>query len=167
MVPDGDADVGAGDGAGAGDEAGGVGCGCRRGCRTGRVTGPRPGGADQVTRTSWDAEAAESKVRVALPAGAPRVTVTASVTLCPAASVPAVLLRLTWFGAELLAVQRTVPSSAVRVIFPADPGPALTVPADSCSVPGDPLAAGPAAGPRRCSGWWPGPGRATAAGWRR
>ena len=86
-----------GDGDGDGDEADGVGCGCgcRRGCRTGRVTGPLPGGADQVIWTSWDAEAAESKVRVALPAGVPRVTVTASVTLCPAASVPAVLLRLT------------------------------------------------------------------------
>ncbi len=97
--------------------------------------------------TSWDAEAAESKVRVALPAGVPRVTVTASVTLCPAASVPAVLLRLTWFGAELLADQRTGPSSAVRVILPADPVPTLTVPADSCRVPGDALAAGPAGWP--------------------
>ena len=101
--------------------------------------------------TSWDAEAAESKVRVALPAGVPRVTITASVTLCPAASVPPVLPRLTWFGAELLADQRTGPSSAVRVILPADPVPTLTVPADSCRVPGDALVAGPA-GPRRCSG---------------
>ena len=152
MVSDGDA------GADAGAEADGVGCGygcrrgCGRGCRTGRVTGPLPGDADQVRRTSWDAEAAESKVRVALPAWAPRVTVTASVTLCPAASVPAVLLRLTWFGAELLADQRTGPSSADRVIFPADPVPTLTVPADSCRVPGDALVAGPAAGPRRYSG---------------
>ena len=167
MVSDGDADVGEGDGAGGEADGVGYGCGCRRGCRTGRVTGPLLGGADQVIWTSWDAEAAESKVRVALPAGVPRVTVTASVTLCPAASVPPVLLRLTWFGAELLADQRTGPSSAVRVIFPADPVPTLTLPADSCRVPGDALVAGPAAGPRRCSGWWPGPGRATAAGWRR
>jgi hypothetical protein len=69
VVSDGDADVGEGDG--AGDEADGLGygCGCRRGCRTGRGTGPLPGCADQVIWTSWDAEAAESKVRVALPAG--------------------------------------------------------------------------------------------------
>ena len=95
MVSDGVADVGEGDGAEADGVGGGCGCGCGCLCRTGRVTGPLPGGADQVRRTSWDAEAAESKVRVALPAGAPRVMVMASVMLCPAASVPAVLLRLT------------------------------------------------------------------------
>jgi hypothetical protein len=139
VVSDGDADVGEGDG--AGDEADGDGCGC--GWRVGRVTGPPLGRADQVRRTSWDAEVAESKVRVALPAGRPRVTVTVSVTLCPAASVPAVLLRLTWFGAELLADQRTVPSIAVRVILPVEPVPTLTLPADSCSVPGDTLVAEP------------------------
>jgi hypothetical protein len=143
VVSDGDADVGDG----AGDEADSVGCGCGRGWRVGRVTGPPLGRADQVRRTSWYAEAAESKVRVALPAGRPRVTVTVSVTLCPAASVPAVLLRLTWFGAELLADQRTAPSIAVRVILPAEPVPTLTLPADSCSVPGDKLVAEPAGRP--------------------
>ena len=156
MVSDGDADAGAGDD----DEADGVGCGRGRGrCagRVGRVTGPLPGGADHVRRTSWDAEAAESKVRVALPAGVPRVTVTTSVTLCPAASEPAVLLRLTWFGAELLADQRTGPSSAVRVIFPAEPVPTLMLPEDSCSVPGDTLAAEPAC--------WPAPLFPVAGSW--
>ena len=125
MVSDGDADVGEGDGAGGEADGVGYGCGCRRGRRRGAalVTGPLLGGADQVIWTSWDAEAAESKVRVALPARVPRVTVTASVTLCPAASVPPVLLRLTSFGAELLADQRTGPSSAVRVDLPADPVP--------------------------------------------
>jgi hypothetical protein len=155
VVSDGDADVG------EGDEADGVGCGCGRGrgCRVGRVTGPPLGGADQVTWTSWDADAAESKVRVALPAGTPWVTVTVSVTLCPAASVPAVLLRLTWFGAELLADQRTGPSIAVRVISPAEPVPTLTLPADSCSVPGDTLVAEPAC--------WPAPLFLVAGAWGR
>ena len=54
----GDADVGEGDGCVG--EADGDGCGRR----VGRVTGPPPAGADQVRRTSWDAEAEESKVRV-------------------------------------------------------------------------------------------------------
>ena len=92
----GDADVGEGDGSVG--EADGDGCG--RGCRGGRETAPPLPGAVHVRRTSWDAEAEESKVRVALPAGVPRVTVTVSVALCPAASVPAVLLSLTWFGAS-------------------------------------------------------------------
>jgi len=139
----GDADVGEGDGSVG--EADGDGCG--RGCRGGRETAPPLAGAVQVRRTSWDAEAEESKVRVALPAGVPRVTVTVSVALCPAASVPAVLLRLTWFGAELLADQRTGPSIAVRVIWPVVPTPTLTLPAESCSVPGDALAAGAAGWP--------------------
>jgi hypothetical protein len=136
--------AGVGEFDGAGDEVDGVGRGRGRGCRVGRVTGRPLDGADQLTWTSWDAEAAESKVRVALPAGVPRVTVTVTVTLCPAASLPAVLPRLTWFGAELLANQRTGPSSAVRVICPAEPVPTFTLPAESCSVPGDTLVAEPA-----------------------
>ena len=139
----GDADVGEGDGSVG--EADGDGCG--RGCRGGRETAPPLAGAVHVRRTSWDAEAEESKVRVALPAGVPRVTVTVSVALCPAASVPAVLLRLTWFGAELLADQRTGPSIAVRVIWPVVPTPTLTLPAESCSVPGDALVVGAAGWP--------------------
>jgi hypothetical protein len=54
----------------------------------------------------------------------------------------------------------------VRVIWPAEPVPTLTLPADSCSVPGDTLVAEPACWPRRSS-WWPGPGRGAAAEWRR
>src|SRR6266566_230011 len=87
--------------------------------------------------TGWDAEADESKVRVALPDGVPRLTVTVSVTLCPAARLPAVLLRLTSFGAELPADQLTGPSIAVRVIWPVVPVPTPTLSAETCSVPGD------------------------------
>jgi hypothetical protein len=82
-APDGDGEVG--DGVvdeGAGADGDGRGCGCR-----GR---PGPlGRAVHLTWTIWGAEAGGASEMSALPASAPRVTVTVSVTLCPAWSVPA------------------------------------------------------------------------------
>lgn len=79
---------------GLGDGAGldGRGCGRRRRRRRGGGALPvppePPGRAVQVTWTTWGAEAGGARVMAALPAAAPRVTVTVSVTLCPACSVP-------------------------------------------------------------------------------
>ena len=64
-----------------GDGPGGAGRGCHE--------GPEPPGcADQVTGMSWESEPGIWKDRAALPAPEPRLTCTATVTLCPAGSVP-------------------------------------------------------------------------------
>ena len=71
----------------------------------------------QVTSTVWGGEGGDSIEMAALPAAGSRATVISSVTLCPAWSVPASLLRLTCDDGAL-ADQVTGPPAAVSVSAP-------------------------------------------------
>jgi hypothetical protein len=92
------------------------------------------GRAVQVIATVWGDAAGGSMEMSALPAAGPRVTVTSSVTLCPAWSDPESLLRLTCaLGA--LADQATGPPTAVSVIWPVEPVPRVMLSDDTVSGP--------------------------------
>jgi hypothetical protein len=98
-VADGDAEVGEGAGVAGGDEGDEGDEGDGAGRRPGYHGGPgRMGPADRAIQLTWTicgAETGGSTEMIALPALAPRVTATVSVTLCPARSLPEYLLRLT------------------------------------------------------------------------
>jgi hypothetical protein len=70
----------------------------------------------------------------AFPASLSWLTVTYSVTFCPAWSVPPVLLRVT-SSADELADQVTGPPTAVSVICPAEPRTRARLPGDTVRVP--------------------------------
>lgn len=70
----------------------------------------------------------------AFPASLSWLTITYSVTFCPAWSVPPVLLRVT-SAADALADQVTGPPTAVSVICPAEPGTRAMLPGDTVRVP--------------------------------
>jgi hypothetical protein len=117
-------------------EGGATGCPGRP-CR--RPEPPGLGGAlgrgAQLTATVCGEVAAAWMEMTALPpALLSLVTVTVTVTLCPAWRVPASLLRLTC-AAEALADQLTGPPTAVSVTWPADPVPRMRVPGETARVP--------------------------------
>jgi hypothetical protein len=94
------------------------------------------GRAVQLISTVWGDAAGGSMEMTALPAAAPRVTVTSSVTLCPAWRVPESLLRLTC-AVDALADQVTGPPTAVSVIWLLEPVPRVMLSDDRASVPAE------------------------------
>ena len=122
-----------GDGGGDGD-GDGDGDGRGRHGRRGRGLLGLFGRAVQLISTVCGDAAGGSMEMTALPAAAPRVTVTSSVMLCPAWSVPESLLRLTC-AVDALADQETGPPAAVSVIWLLEPVPRVMLSGDTASVP--------------------------------
>jgi hypothetical protein len=121
-------------GVGLGVEGDGDGDGRGRHGRRGRGLLELFGRAVQLMSTVCGDAAGGSMEMTALPAPGPRVTVTSSVTLCPAWSVPESLLRLTC-AVEALADQETGPPAAVSVIWLLEPVPRAMLSGDTASVP--------------------------------